>query len=358
MGGPIGGQTRGEHQESGPARTDLSTTTISGLPKSDIHMHAETGARVDRLMASREGKDPYDWRALVKSLKQMPTGMTRLQALGGGLEVMDLDRIARENFVEWVADAMQGAAKDGTLLLEVRFGSGWATWPSLMSGFREAELLTQTEHPGFCAEAVISGVSPGRPEGNDVFDACLDAKSDGLAGIDFSPVPYDREAEAAQWDSIYSWAERAVAAGLGITVHAGEFSPANIRRALGVPGVTRIGHAVYSVNDPLLMDDLLEAKVTVECCLTSNVILGAVPSPKDHPIRTFSSVGIPVTLGSDDPIALDTSIGAEYRLAGSLGFNASELLGFTRNGIEASFASEERKSALLSRVSEYEQKVD
>ena len=344
--------------ESGPVRTDLSTATIAGLPKSDIHMHAETGARVDRLMASRQGKDPYDWRGLVQSLKRMPAGMTRLQALGGGIEVMDLDRVARENFVEWVADAMQGAAQDGTILLEIRFGSGWATWPDLMSRFREAELLTQTEHPGFCAEAIISGISPGRPEGNDVFDVCLDASSDGLAGIDFFPLPYERETEGDQWDAIYSWAERAVAAGLGITVHAGEFSPANIRRALGVPGVTRIGHAVHSVNDPLLLDDLLEAEVTVECCLTSNVILGAVPSLEDHPIRTFSSVGIPVTLGSDDPIALDTSIGAEYQLAGSLEFSASELLGFTRNGIKASFASEERKIALLSQVTEYEQRLD
>ena len=338
-------------------RTDLSTTAIAGLPKSDIHMHAETEARVDRLMASRQGTNPYDWPALVQSLKRMPAGMTRLQALGGGIEVMDLDRVARERFVEWVADAMQGAAQDGTLLLEIRFGAGWATWPDLMCGFREAEQLTQTEHPGFCAEAVISGVSPGRPEGNDVFDACLDASSAGLAGIDFFPVPYEREAEGDQWDTIYSWAERAVDAGLGITVHAGEFSPANIRRALGVPGVTRLGHAVHAASDPVLLDDLLEAKVTVECCLTSNVVLGAVRSLEEHPIRIFSSVGIPVTLGSDDPIAFNTSIGAEYRLAGSLGFSASELLGFTRNGIVASFASEERKSALLSRVTEYEQKV-
>ena len=322
------------------------------LPKADIHLHAETKARVDRLMALCEGRPPYDWRAWRRRLQDVPAGVARLEAIGGGPEVTDLDRLAKENFVEWLADAMREAAQAAAVLVEVRFGAGWAMWPDLMPRFREAERLTQTVYPDFCAEAIISGVWPGRPDGMEVFDACLQARYAGLAGIDFIPAPYEREADRAQWEEVYAWAERATDVGLGITVHAGEFSPANVRSALGVPGIARIGHAVHAAFNAELLDALGEAGVTVECCLTSNVVLGTVASLEDHPIKTHVDIGIPVTLNSDDPVALGTSIGTEYELAASLGFGASDLLAFTRNGISASFTSAVRKERLLSRVTE------
>ena len=322
------------------------------LPKADIHLHAETKARVDRLMSLREGRRPYDWRALRHRLREAPVGIARLEAVNGALDVVDLDRLARENFVEWLAGAMREAAQDAAILVEVRFGAGWATWPDLMPRFREAERLTQAAHPEFCAEAVITGVWPGRSDGGAAFDACLEARRAGLAGVDFLPAPYQREAEPAQWEAVYAWAERAADGGLGVTVHAGEFSPANVRSALRVPGIARVGHAAHAAFDAELLDALGESGVTVECCLTSNVVLGAVPSLEEHPIRALVDAGIPVTLCSDDPVALGTSIGAEYELAARLGFSAIDLLGFTRNGIAASFTSHERKAGLLSRVAE------
>ncbi len=330
----------------------MNTNAVAALPKADIHLHAETGARGDRLMSLREDRNPYDWRAWVRRLMEMPAGIRRLEAIKGDLEVRDLDRLARENFVEWLTDAMREAAQDDAVLVEVRFGEGWVMWPDLMPGFREAERLTRTAYPSFCAEAIISSVSPGRPDGNEVFNACLEARNAGLAGIDFFPIPYEREAEQAQWEEVYSLAERAAGVGLGITAHAGEFSPANIRSALGVPGIARIGHAVHAAFNTALLDELGEAGVTVECCLTSNVVLGAVPSLEDHPIRTLVDAGIPVTLSSDDPVGLNTTIGTEYELAACLGFSASDLLGFTRNGIAASFTSDERRRALLSQISQ------
>lgn len=236
------------------------------------------------------------------------------------------------------------------MLAEMRFGSGWVMWPDLMPKFWESERLTRTKFPGFCAGAIISGLSPERPDGHEVLNACLEARKAGLSGIDFIPMPYEREAGRDHWNTIYSWAERVGDAGLGVTVHAGEFSQANIRTALSVPGVTRIGHAVHAAYSTSLLNELIEAQVTVECCLTSNIILGSVSSLEDHPIRTFIEVGVPVTLSSDDPLGLGTTIETEYELAARLGFNALDLLGFTSNGIAASFTSSDRKRDLTSRI--------
>ena len=307
------------------------------------------------MLALREGRSSYDWPAWVRRLQEMPPGMPRLEAIKGELEVDDLVTLAKDHFVQWSADAMYDAAREGAVLVEVRLGAEWVKWPELMPRFREAERQVQASYPGFCAEAIMSGV---RTAPSGVIDACIEAREAGLAGIDLFPTPYDTEADPGEWRKLYSWAERAAGVGLGITVHAGEFSPANISSALGVPGVTRLGHAVHAAFDTALLDEIAEAAVTVECCLTSNVVLGLVESLNDHPIRTVVDAGIPVTLCSDDPVSFNTTIGREYDQAAGLGFAATDLLGFSRNGIASSFTSPERRKSLLSQIAQAESNMD
>src|SRR5262249_22780574 len=130
-------------------------------------------------------------------------------------------------------------------------------------------------------------------------EACLDGARAGLSGVNLRVDPYDVEADPALWEVAYRWAQRATTAGLGVSVHAGEFSPANLAAALRVPGLRRLGHAVYAASSPDLLDRLAACGATVECPLTCNVILGAVNSYKDHPTGRFVARGIPVTLSTD-----------------------------------------------------------
>ena len=54
-----------------------------------------------------------------------------------------------------------------------------------------------------------------------------------------------------------------------------------------------------------------------------------------------------MTLSTDDPVRVATTIGREYAIAAALGFGADDLLGFTRNAVRASFAPSARREALL-----------
>ncbi len=136
-------------------------------------------------------------------------------------------------------------------------------------------------------------------------------------------------------------------AGLGVTAHAGEFSPANIAAVLRLPGIQRLGHAVYAAEDAYLLEQLAHSGVTVECALACNVVLGAVPSYEDHPIRRFVSCDIPVALATDDPVRVDTTIGREYAVAAALGFSEADLLRFTQNAIKVAFVSRDRRTSLI-----------
>ena len=143
------------------------------------------------------------------------------------------------------------------------------------------------------------------------------------------------------------WAERARDAGLGITAHAGEFGTLHLAEALDVPGLTRIGHAIGAATDPRLLDRIAERGVTVECPLSSNVVIGAVESYEAHPIRRFVERGIPVTICTDDPVKAATTIGREYAIASELGFSNGELLACTQAAITASFCDDEARGRLL-----------
>ncbi len=325
---------------------------LAALPKADLHVHAEAAPRLDRVVARREGKPPPDMRETVRALLDEPPGMPRLihMAVPPQPETEALDA-EPENFILRVADALEEAAADGAILVEIRFGGITILRSDFMPLFREAERRVRACYPRLRAEAIIVFVQSWTAEQiEQCLAACIRSASEGLAGADFISSPYDREAD---WTPIYRWAEQAAAAGLGITVHAGEFSTANLAAALRVPGVTRLGHAVYAAQDPRLLDRMARSGVTVECSLTCNVLLGAIPSYEAHPIRQFMAHGIPVTLNTDDPVRVGTTIGREYAIAAALGFSRAELLGFTRNAIQASFTTAARRAALLSELAPF-----
>ncbi|MEO7002703.1 MAG: hypothetical protein ABI068_12910 [Ktedonobacterales bacterium] len=321
---------------------------VAALPKAELHLHQEWFARLDRVLAHREGRPPYDWRAWAQRLMaETPPGMPRLAKLSRTWPVaQELDGIP-ENFVARVEDLLEDAAADGAIFVEARFGKD-ALRPDFMPLFREAERRVQVRHPRLRAEAVICLLFMDEPERLEAqIVASLAAACDGLAGIDLLYAPYDVEAD---WAPMYRVIQRAADAGLGITAHAGEFATANIAAALRIPGLTRLGHAVAAAQDPRLLDALAESGATVECSLTCNVVLGAVPSYKEHPIRRFIEAGIPVVLCTDDPIQVCTTIGREYAVAHALGFSPHELLAITRNALRAAFTTPTRRTELLAEL--------
>jgi adenosine deaminase len=145
--------------------------------------------------------------------------------------------------------------------------------------------------------------------------------------------------------------EIAAAAGLGCTIHAGEWAGADsVRAALELP-ITRIAHGVRSIEDPDLVYELEARGIVLECCPTSNVVLGVYPSYEEHPLPALRDAGVRVTLGSDDPPYFGASIAGEYEVCGSrMGFSEDDLREITLTAIDAAFCDEDLRAELLSRV--------
>jgi adenosine deaminase len=314
-----------------PSRIDTAKPLLpAGLPLVDLHLHQERSARLNQVLAARGHEISVDWRAWSGRLMALPPGIRRLEALWDSCPTpyeRDTPDLTVARFRALLAEAAAAVRR-----------------PELGDLFREAERQVRVRHPHF--RAALVGTLKLWQDASDVeaaFAACI---RHGLGGVDFLYLPYDADAD---WTTAYGLADRAAAAGLGVTAHAGEFSPNNIAAALRLAGLSRLGHAVHAVAEPRLLDLLLASGAAVECCLTSNILLGAAPSLAEHPIRRLWEAGVPVVLGTDNPLQFATTIADEYSLAASLGLVAEDLVSISRTAVERSFAPTALKAELLAR---------
>ena len=149
--------------------------------------------------------------------------------------------------------------------------------------------------------------------------------------------------------------DRARAEGLRSVPHAGETTgPETVWDSLINLGAERIEHGIAAVGDSRLLQHLVEHKIALDLCLTSNVALRVVPDLDHHPVRELVAAGVPVTINTDDPPMFGTDLNTEYAIAARLlDLDEEGLTNLAFAAVEASFASPETKAVLRTQVSSY-----
>lgn len=140
----------------------------------------------------------------------------------------------------------------------------------------------------------------------------------------------------------------------GITIHAGEVTPPEqIWLAMDTLHANRIGHGTSTIDDEKLQKALIQRKVTLEQCITSNFQTGSWSDPTTHPLGRLFRLGVPVTINTDDPHIQDCDLTDEYvRIARDFNFSIDDFVKINHIAIEGSFNSLEQKSILISQYNE------
>ncbi|MGH9528339.1 MAG: adenosine deaminase [Terriglobales bacterium] len=215
-------------------------------------------------------------------------------------------------------------------------------------------------------DEIFEGLERGRERGERdfgislfwIFDAVRQFGADAAMGVFQQAVRYrDRHVVAVGigGDELKGPAELfrdaygyAAANGLRLTAHAGENGgPESVWGALNLQA-ERIGHALTAAQDAELVEELATRQIPVEICLTSNVRTGCCASVEKHPVRDYFDRGVMITLNSDDPAMLSTSLTREYQLAqDTFEFTNEHMREMARNSFEASFLPAEKKLEFL-----------
>ncbi len=132
------------------------------------------------------------------------------------------------------------------------------------------------------------------------------------------------------------------------TIHAGELAGAeSVWLAIRLLGAERIGHGVRSIEDPVLINYLVEHSIPLEVCPSSNICLKIFPDYAHHPLRRLWDAGVVITIGSDDPPMFGTDLNHEYQvLVDHFNFTQSELEQISLNALRCSFLSQSEKLKL------------
>jgi adenosine deaminase len=62
-----------------------------------------------------------------------------------------------------------------------------------------------------------------------------------------------------------------------------------------------ISHGLHTINDPDLIQLVIDNDITLELCPTSNLLTGSIPKIEDHPSRKLMDAGVKTTINTDDP---------------------------------------------------------
>ena len=148
---------------------------------------------------------------------------------------------------------------------------------------------------------------------------------------------------------------KAEAEGFLTVAHAGEEGPAEyVWEALDLLNVSRVDHGNNSLDDEILVQELVDRKMPLTVCPLSNLKLQVVKDLKKHPLREMLQKGLLATINSDDPAYFGGYMNANYiEVAEALNLTKEEICKLTKNAFEASFLNGNQKKDLIARVEDY-----
>jgi len=338
-------------------RVTASLNTYRALPKVELHRHLEGSLRLDTMLdiAKQHGIT-------------LPADVLRLSTL---VQIQEEDKFTFQNFLSKfntlrlfyrspdaihriTREAIEDAAKDNVRYLELRFTpvalSRAERFPLhdvidwVISSAREA-----AEKNNIIVKLIAS---VNRHESTELAEqvawlAAEHCKTGMIIGMDLAGS--EAEFPAAPFAGIFKEAKQS---GLHVTIHAGEWGPADhVREAIEDLGAERVGHGVRILEDESITALARERNTALEVCVTSNYQSGVVESLEAHPIMKMHDAGLNVTINTDDPSISRITLSHEY-------YTACEEIGMPQRTMkkciiaaaQAGFLPDDEKEKLVSQL--------
>lgn len=325
------------------------------MPKIELHRHLEGSLRLSTLVeiAEQYGIEmpEYDIETLRPFVQMMPDEERNSQHFLS--KFMTLRQFYRSNdIVARVArELVEDCAEDNIRYLEMRFT------PKALCNITEEPLESMVplvcdaanEAAERCGITVRYILSINRHEsvelGEKTLRAALNNRHRGVIGLDLGGD--EANYPGLEFRPLFV---RAKAAGLGITIHAGEWAgSASVWNAIGNLGADRVGHGVLVLDDPAMVQVLIDKKIVLEVCPSSNVLSGVVRSMEEHPLIALNERGVITTLNTDDPLICNITLTDEImRTMEHMGATIEDIKQYMIRAAQVSFLPEDERNQLVS----------
>ncbi|MDN4473527.1 adenosine deaminase [Demequina zhanjiangensis] len=351
---------------SSPALPRIDEELVRTLPKAEVHVHLEGGiALADLLHLAKENGEtlPGPAATLFDVSTHHEFAMPE-ETTGGGAGVGTGGLSGFLRFLDWQCGLVrtpEQAARiayvfaarqsvSGTRYTDVIINpTHWSRWrgretallDAVSSGFEEAE------QDGLCSVNIAWSLlrTQSADEAREIVEHLVDHRPSRVVALS---VDGDEKVAGRTGPKFTEAFRLAKAAGLRRTVHAGESSgPEGVWDALDLLHAERIDHGVRAIEDPRLVERLAADGIPLGICPRSNLTLGVYSGWDTHPIQALLDAGVKVTLNTDDPEPLGTTLVHDWAAAAqAYGWGAEDMVGFAARSIDASFADDDLKASL------------
>ncbi len=335
------------------AKPRLTKDALRRWPKAELHVHLDGAlrpatmlelARAQGIRLPADTPDELAKAMLVRDAKNLEEYLEKYTITLSVLQTAAaLERVAYEFVVDKAAENVR--------YVEVRY-SPLLHRPALtlaqaieapLAGIRRASAETGTK-----VGLIVCAMRTKSPaESLELAQVAAEYHSAGVTAFDLAGA--ERGFPARDHRAAFAYA---AAHGMACTCHAGEGDgPHSIDQALHECGAQRIGHGTRLLEDTALLDEVVQRRIPLEMCLTSNVHTHVVASVAEHPFKRYFQQGVVVTLNTDGPLTDGITLTDEYFLAHAvLGLAPDDLARVVLNACESAFLPEYEKVALVSRV--------
>ena len=343
----------------------LTERLIKSIPKVLLHDHLDGGVRpqtvIDiardigyRKLPTNDAGELAEWFHRGARRGSLPLFLEGFTHTSGIMQTEEgLERVAYE--------MMEDMHEDGVVYVETRFSPLFHTEMGL--------------HWDEVVNAVLKGLERGKKDfgveygliicamrnvhlSQEMAELAVDFRERGVVGFDLAGeeggFPPKKHVDA------FHYIQRE---NFNITIHAGEaFGKESIWQAIQWCGAHRIGHATRLIEDigldkrdrkkivkmGYLAQYVLDKRLPLEICLTSNVDTGAVKSLEEHPFPLYYSYKFRVTLNTDDRLMSNTTMTKELMIAHkTFKLSLEDLEKLTINAMKSAFIPYNRRIKII-----------
>ena len=316
--------------------------------KIDLHLHIDGSARPETVyeLARKHGVEPECHLTLEEIRRSMiipagefdPDFLTFQPPLRVMQTAEGLTRITRE--------LVERLENEGLIYAELRFAPQYHLECGMtqedavlaaISGLEQGLASCRTLKAGLILCA-MNHCDPASNHAENVETIRLAKKylGRGVCGVDLAGY----EERMPEYADLFAMAREL---GIPATTHS-EFT---VRDALTYH-TTRIGHGYQAAQLPELTEAVIREGVTLEMCPDSSLSYDyGLTGDTTHPLYVLYQKGARVTVNTDNLTVLDTSLENEYDLCRKMGFTDEDIVRMNNYAIEACFADEATKQALL-----------
>lgn len=326
---------------------------IRKIPKAELHIHIEGSLEPEMLFALSKRNScelPYKSVQEVRAAYKFQNLQSFLDLYYAGANVLQTE----QDFYDLTWAYMQKAVDQNVRHTEIFFDPQTHTergiaFETVYAGIHRAlqdakQQFGISAYPILCflrhlsAESAMETLEQALPYKDTISAVGLDSSELGNPPSKFKQV-FDKAREN----------------GLLTVAHAGEEGPPEyIWEAINLLGVSRIDHGVRCVEDPKLVEYLIEHQIPLTVCPISNVKLCVFDSMANHNLKQLLDAGLCVTVSSDDPSYFGGYVAENFQeIKSALNLSQQDIYQLIKNSFTATFLRTTEKQALITELDEF-----